>query len=142
MESVLRGEQFHDFLENMYGNKPRRWKKNLEGWDRLRFIVNCFTRLRYCSADGRLQLADKGHPGSQQEGYLPWFMVPDRKSRDDQIVFGHWSTLGLYLGHGVRSIDTGCLWGGKLTALRIDDGSEEIISINCPGERTPTGKKA
>lgn len=141
VESVLRGDHFRDFLENMYGNKPRRWKKSLEGWDRLRFIVNCFTRLRFCSPDGKLQLADKGSPGSQEEGYLPWFMVPNRKSRNQRIVFGHWSTLGLHLADGVRSIDTGCLWGGKLTALRLDDGSEEIIAIDCPGEKMPTGKK-
>jgi bis(5'-nucleosyl)-tetraphosphatase (symmetrical) len=141
VESVLRGEQFRDFLENMYGNTPKRWKKSLEGWDRLRFIVNCFTRLRYCSPKGKLQLIDKGHPGSQEEGYVPWFMVPDRKSRDDKIVFGHWSTLGLYLGHGVRSIDTGCLWGGALTALKIDNDSEAIISVGCKGERAPSGKR-
>lgn len=139
VEAVLRGDDFHDFLDNMYGNKPNLWDEKLKGWDRLRFIVNCFTRLRYCSAEGKLELKQKGRPGKQEKGDLPWFQVPDRKSRKKRIIFGHWSTLGLHLADGVRGIDTGCLWGGSLTALRLDDGSENVISYNCRGEKKPTG---
>ncbi len=137
VETVLRGPDFRDFLDSMYGNKPHTWKKSLEGWDRLRFIVNCFTRMRFCTPEGKLELKDKGGPGSQEAGYIPWFEVAERKTRDERIIFGHWSTLGLHLSDGVCAIDTGCLWGGSLTALRIDDGSEAVTSLACTAYHTP-----
>lgn len=136
VESVLQGGQYRDFLANMYGNEPDIWDENLDGWDRLRFITNCFSRLRYCDSAGRLCLKSKGEPGTQPEGYMPWYEVPGRKSRDKRIIFGHWSTLGLYRDSGVYSLDTGCLWGGLLTAMHL--GSDmSVTSFACPGYQQP-----
>ena len=145
VEVVLQGENYREFLANMYGDEPDTWNENLAGWERLRFITNCFTRLRYCNADGQLCLQSRGEPGTQLPGFLPWYEIPERKSKDLRIVFGHWSTLGLYresFGQrgGVFALDTGCLWGGLLTAMRLDgplsDG-REIYSYNCPGHKRP-----
>lgn len=136
VESVLQGEQYHEFLANMYGNEPDIWDDRLEGWDRLRFITNCFSRLRYCDGNGRLCLKSKGEPGTQPEGYMPWFEVPGRKSRDLRVVFGHWSTLGLYRENGVFSLDTGCLWGGLLTAMHLESDMG-VYSLACPGHQHP-----
>ncbi|MGM0593835.1 MAG: symmetrical bis(5'-nucleosyl)-tetraphosphatase [Pseudomonadota bacterium] len=135
VETVLRGERFHEFLGHMYGNKPVQWSPQLRGWDRLRFIVNCFTRLRFCTPDGELEFKHKGVPGEGRHDYLPWFALPQRRSRDTPIVFGHWSTLGLYRGDNVHAIDTGCLWGGSLTALRLEDRS--LHSLDCQGHARP-----
>ncbi len=136
VEAVLRGPRLPEFLAHMYGNRPRQWSADLSGFERLRFSINCFTRLRYCDADGRLDLNSTGPPGSQPPGQLPWFRVPGRASRDLNIVFGHWSTLGECSEPGVYPIDTGCLWGGALTALRID-GNPKRISLPCAGRRKP-----
>lgn len=135
VESVLRGEKFHEFLGHMYGNKPARWSENLSGWDRLRFIVNCFTRLRFCTPDGKLDFKYKGEPGTQDGEHLPWFSLPQRQNRGLPIVFGHWSTLGLYTEDNVYAIDTGCLWGGSLTALRLED--KAVFSLPCEGHSQP-----
>ena len=135
VEQVLRGEQFVPFLENMYGNKPKRWDENLSGWDRLRFIVNCFSRLRFCTVDGDLDFHHKGKPGGDETDVLPWFKIPQRRSRDERILFGHWSTLGLHRDDNVCALDTGCLWGGALTALRLEDGA--ISSLACPPTCAP-----
>ncbi|HHH48194.1 MAG TPA: symmetrical bis(5'-nucleosyl)-tetraphosphatase [Gammaproteobacteria bacterium] len=138
VEAVLRGDDYHEFLAHMYGDKPRRWAMDLTGWERLRFIVNCFTRLRFCRVDGELCLKAKGEPGTQPPGCMPWFQVPGRRSTQTRIVFGHWSTLGLYHGDNVLALDTGCLWGGLLTAARLD-GEAKIISCDCNGYRRPGG---
>ncbi|MBD3669510.1 MAG: symmetrical bis(5'-nucleosyl)-tetraphosphatase [Gammaproteobacteria bacterium] len=135
VESVLRSDDYRDFLDHMYGNQPDRWQADLTGHERRRFIVNCLTRLRYCSADGRLALDAKGKPGSQPEDTMPWFQAPKRKSRMTRILFGHWSTLGLYRDDNVIALDTGCLWGGSLTAIRLEDG--EIFSQDCPQTKRP-----
>ena len=145
VETVLQGENYRDYLSNMYGDEPNIWDEDLVGWERLRFITNCFTRLRYCNADGQLCLQSKGEPGTQIPGYVPWFQISERKSKDLHIVFGHWSTLGLYQdsfsqGGGVFALDTGCLWGGQLTAMRLDGASgskREIYSYDCPGHKRP-----
>ncbi len=136
VESVLRGAHYRDFLRQMYGNQPDRWDPALRGMERLRFITNAFTRLRYCDSQGRLDLAHKGKPGTQPAGLMPWYQVPGRKNRDLRILFGHWSTLGLSDYPGVYALDTGCLWGGKLSAMRLD-GEQEIIQIDCPATRRP-----
>jgi bis(5'-nucleosyl)-tetraphosphatase (symmetrical) len=136
VEAMLRGPQLVEFLAHMYGNRPRQWSRELSGFERLRFIINCFTRMRYCDVDGRLDLHSKGAPGSQPAGQLPWFRVPGRASRDLNIVFGHWSTLGACDDPGVYPIDTGCLWGGALTALRIDTTPERTC-IPCAGQLKP-----
>lgn len=121
---------------HMYGDKPERWSEALQGHERLRFIVNCMTRLRYCTRDGRIDLGIKGAPAEVKAPYLPWFKAPDRASRDVPIVCGHWSTLGLHLQDGVRAIDAGCVWGGALCALRIDQDAAPI-TLPCKTHQAP-----
>ncbi len=130
VQQVLRGDDLHDFLSHMYGDEPEVWSEELTGWDRLRFITNCFTRLRYCDAEGHLHLASKGAPGSQPAPFVPWFEIPERASRDLRVVFGHWSTLGKVEYPGVFALDTGCIWGGALTALRLE-GEPSYTRIDC-----------
>lgn len=137
LEAVLRGPQWQDFLARMYGDQPDCWSPALAGQERLRFIVNSFTRLRYCDTGGRLALKHKGAPGSQPDGLLPWFTVPGRASADLHVLFGHWSTLGYRDEAGIHSLDTGCLWGGILTALRIDTAPPQRFHIDCPMFRRP-----
>jgi bis(5'-nucleosyl)-tetraphosphatase (symmetrical) len=126
LETALRGRLAEDFYANMYGNDPDRWSEGFEGWARLRFFTNCFTRMRYCDPEGRLDLEMTGPPGSQPPPWLPWYEVPDRRSRSERILFGHWSTVRLdatvdFSRWKVYPLDTGCVWGGSLTALRLDD---------------------
>lgn len=135
-EAVLRSDNYLDFIAHMYGNQPDQWLPSLRGHDRIRFIINSFTRLRFCTTDGRLDLKNNGAPGTQPDGLHPWFDIPDRHSRDLKIVFGHWSTVGKQPRHGVYPLDTGCLWGGELTALRIGR-DPEYLRIDCPGQRKP-----
>ena len=135
VEEVLRGPLYIEFLENMYGNKPARWADDLEGWDRLRFSVNCFTRLRFCTPKGKLEFDHKGTPGTQADNYVPWFEVRGRESASEHIVFGHWSTLGLHLQKNISSVDTGCLWGGYLTALRLDKNPHRVVQLSCKSRR-------
>ena len=132
VEEVLRDEgSCRAFLAEMFGNKPKKWDPDLKGADRYRFIINCLTRMRYCTPEGRLNFADKGPVGTQKKGYLPWFAVPERRSRGEKIIFGHWSSLDGETGvPGVFALDTGCLWGGRLSALRLDF-PPEIIEIGC-----------
>ncbi len=124
VEALMRSDGFGLFLEVMYNNLPDIWSDDLKGFDRVRFIVNCMSRLRYCDQAGRLALEYKGAPGSQPDGVIPWFDVSGRRSADESIVFGHWSTLGIGLRNNTWSLDSGCLWGGKLTALRLDSEPE------------------
>lgn len=119
LEQVLRSDDAHEFFMHMYGNEPSSWSKELTGMARLRFITNCFTRLRFCDARGKLALAEKGAPGSQKNGVMPWFEISNRASRHDRILFGHWSTLGYRRAGNVWALDSGCIWGGKLTALKL-----------------------
>jgi len=125
VEHILREGDYREFFNHMYGDTPVRWSEDLKGWERLRFITNCLTRLRYCAADGRVTLKEKGPPGSQPGEFMPWFEVPDRRSRDLRIIFGHWAMLSLspleMERHQVFHVDTGCCWGGSLTALRLSD---------------------
>lgn len=136
VETMLRSDRVVDFIEHMYGNKPRRWSDELSGWKRMRFTVNCLTRLRFCDDEGCLKLKYKGPPGSQPAEFHPWFELPERKSSDLNIVFGHWSTLGKRDDPGVFPLDTACLWGGELTALRLD-ATPQWFSLPCAGEQTP-----
>jgi len=121
VESVLRGPGYRDFLAHMYGNQPDRWDDDLQGMDRLRIITNAMTRMRICTPDGQMEFRFKGEPQNIPEGYLPWFDVKKRNSKKDTLIFGHWSALGLVLRKRVIGLDTGCLWGGKLSALRLED---------------------
>jgi bis(5'-nucleosyl)-tetraphosphatase (symmetrical) len=137
VEATLRSDDHIAYFLDMYGNKPRRWDPALEGMKRLRFITNCFTRLRYCAMDGTLALKEKGPPGSQAAGAVPWYSHPARASRDERIVFGHWSTHGYAALHNVWAIDTACLWGGTLTALRLDGPAPEAVHYACEGQADP-----
>ena len=121
---------------HMYGDKPDVWSEGLEGYDRLRFIVNCMTRMRYCNADGRVALKIKSLPSEVQPPYLPWFRVPGRASREARIVCGHWSALGLHFEQNVSAIDTGCVWGGALCALRVDEQAPPV-QVPCKGHLQP-----
>ncbi len=121
LEHALRNEaRSLELFTHMYGDRPDRWSADLRGLERLRFITNCLTRLRFCRADGSLELKFKGEVETAPAGVVPWFRAPQRRSRDLRIVCGHWSALGYYDGDGVLSIDTGCVWGGKLCAVRLD----------------------
>jgi bis(5'-nucleosyl)-tetraphosphatase (symmetrical) len=122
-----------EFYARMYGNEPDRWSPGLSGYDRLRFTVNCLTRLRYCTADGRLLMKPKGPPEEAPAGAIPWFRVPGRRSAGARLLFGHWSALGWYSGEGVVSLDSGCVWGGRLTALRLDVPGAEPVQVCCEG---------
>lgn len=138
VEAVLRSEAHQEFFHAMYGNRPKLWSDGLKGIDRLRFIVNCFTRLRFCTPEGTLQLKEKGPPGTQRDpAALPWFDVPGRFSQGTRIVFGHWSTLGYVARNNVWAIDSGCLWGGRLTLLRIDLPTPQPFHLDCAGARDP-----
>jgi bis(5'-nucleosyl)-tetraphosphatase (symmetrical) len=136
-EAVLRAPDYAHFLERMYGNEPRAWDASLTGIERLRVIVNAFTRLRYCSPAGEMEFHHKGAPGTQPPGWLPWFDVPGRMSRDATVVIGHWSTLGLVNRPDLVALDTGCLWGGQLTAVRL--GDRRVFQVACPQTKSPKG---
>lgn len=135
LESVLRGPTCQTFLAGMYGNEPRTWKKQHTGQDRLRFIANVMTRVRYVEADGGLDFQNKGAPADASKQLTPWFDAPKRRNRDVRILFGHWSTLGLLLRDDVVSLDTGCLWGGQLSAFRLEDA--RLFQVQCQARRQP-----
>jgi bis(5'-nucleosyl)-tetraphosphatase (symmetrical) len=128
VETALRASDYRRFLENMYGGTPERWDDALEGWDRLRVIVNAMTRLRFCTRDGRMVLDAKGL--TPPEGTLPWFEARPAR-REPAIVCGHWSALGLRLTRRLAALDSGCVWGGALSALRLEDRA--LIQLECSG---------
>jgi bis(5'-nucleosyl)-tetraphosphatase (symmetrical) len=128
VEAVIGGDQVDTFLPEMYGDRPNHWDATLTGNDRLRFITNSLTRLRYCDRSGLLDLAPKGPPGTQAKRLWPWFELPDRAAAAVRIVFGHWSAAGLVQRKNLLGIDTGCVWGGTLTAVRLD-GPTRIYQI-------------
>jgi bis(5'-nucleosyl)-tetraphosphatase (symmetrical) len=134
-EAALQSPHYREFFAQMYGNAPVAWDAALHGVERLRVIVNAFTRLRYCSAEGEMEFHHKGAPGTQPAGWLPWFEVPGRRSAEATLVIGHWSTLGLINRDDLIALDTGCLWGGRLTAVRLDD--RQVYEVQCPQARFP-----
>lgn len=138
-EAAIRGPEAAGFFRHMYGNAPERWHDDLEGWQRLRVIVNAFTRLRFCTEDGRMDFAHDGAPGTQPPDLHPWFRVRARRSRGTPIVFGHWSLLGRHDADGVICVDSGCLWGRELTAVRLADGARAFVGVSCPRYRAPDG---
>jgi len=127
-EQRLHGSSYRRLLKNMYGDRPM-WSTRLKGIERDRAIINVLTRMRYCTVRGRIAFEEKGAPGSQQPGLYPWYEVPGRVERDLNIVCGHWSTLGLLIGQRVHAIDTGAVWGGKLTALQLDHEDLRIVQV-------------
>lgn len=120
VEAALQGEDFLYFLANMYGNLPSTWNDKLIGIDRLRLITNAMTRLRVCNEHGEIEFSFKGELQDVPDGLMPWFDVPNRATQDTQVIFGHWSALGLQYRHNVYPLDTGCLWGGQLTAMNLE----------------------
>ena len=122
VEAVLRGTRTKDFLKHLFGDKPARWNDALKGWDRLRFIVNTMTRMRFCTPEGRLALEGKGPPSKAPSGSVPWFRTPLAAWKTHTVVCGHWSALGFHREPGLIALDSGCVWGGKLTAVRLEDG--------------------
>ncbi len=131
VEEVLRADDYKEFFLHMYGNQPHRWQPSLTGWQRLRFITNVFTRIRYCDESGLLNLKVKADPADVIAPIKPWFTFKNRKNVGETIVFGHWSTLGFVRSHNVICLDSGCLWGGRLTAIRLDDPETPVHQIDC-----------
>lgn len=129
VEGVLRGPLCDEFLGRMFGGEPRRWRDDLTGYDRLRFTVNALTRMRFCAEDGTLSFSEKGPPGSQRPGLWPWFAAPDRRSADLDLVFGHWAALGYHRAPGIYALDSGCVWGNRLTAVRLDEPGVPAWSV-------------
>ncbi|TMH37456.1 MAG: symmetrical bis(5'-nucleosyl)-tetraphosphatase [Betaproteobacteria bacterium] len=139
VEAMLASDEHDDFLRQLYGDEPSCWSSSLTGYDRLRVIVNVCTRLRYCSADDVLQLAEKRGPDHTPQGYAPWFAHPQRKSSGVTVFCGHWSTLELLIAPRVVMLDSGCLWGGTLTALRLDDWRLFQVPSRAPLDPAPKG---
>jgi bis(5'-nucleosyl)-tetraphosphatase (symmetrical) len=130
-EQALRCDP-EQLFNRLYGDQPDRWDDALAGEERLRFIANCLTRLRYVDANGRLALRAKGSPRRPQtQSLIPWFEAPNARWRGARVVFGHWSTLGLFNNADVTGLDTGCVWGGTLTALRMDDPDAQPVHVAC-----------
>jgi bis(5'-nucleosyl)-tetraphosphatase (symmetrical) len=136
-EQALRRDP-EKLLKRLYGDQPDRWDNDLKGEERLRFIVNCFTRLRYVDSEGRLALRVKGSPKKpQSKSLIPWFDAPDARWHGPRFVFGHWSTLGYFKNDEVTGLDTGCVWGGTLTALRLDDPGAKPVQVPCAASALP-----
>jgi bis(5'-nucleosyl)-tetraphosphatase (symmetrical) len=135
-EALIRHSDRNRLFQHMYGDEPDHWDESLAGWARTRIIINAFTRLRYCHADGRLDLRPKMRPGDQPSGLLPWFVLPAHRSDVTRIIFGHWSTLGFLHTDKITALDSGCLWGGRLTAWRVDAPAEPV-QVPCPAHLTP-----
>ncbi|MES3025123.1 MAG: symmetrical bis(5'-nucleosyl)-tetraphosphatase [Pseudomonadota bacterium] len=144
VEATLRGPGWIDFLREMYGNEPARWDDGLSGMARLRCIVNVLTRMRLCAPDGTMDFKQKdtsdGAQGSGGPTLLPWFELPERRSADVTVVFGHWSARGLLMRANVIGLDSGCVWGGQLSAICLDDRA--LLQVDCPEYKKAGGKKA
>lgn len=136
VEHALAGRGYLELLASMYGNQPDEWRDDLKGPDRLRVIINAMTRLRLCTRSGKMDFKHKSAPRALPEGYFPWYAVPGRASAGNQILFGHWSTLGLHASKDVVALDSGCLWGNALSAMRLHD--RRIFQIDCKGMRGTT----
>jgi len=146
VEAVLRGPALGDFLQQMYGDEPHAWSDALSGVDRLRVIVNSLTRMRFCDAQGRMEFTSKEGSSAAPPGYMPWFDVPGRQTAAITLAFGHWSTLGWLDRPDVLALDTGCVWGGSLSAVRLGgtkrSGNDrvlarELIQVKCEQAQQP-----
>lgn len=140
-EAVLQSENHDEFLRVMYGNQPDYWpkkgEKKLQGYERTRFIINSFTRMRYLDTKYRMDMNDNGAPGTQKAGLIPWFELINKKLQKKTIIFGHWSTLRKNQFKNLYALDSGCVWGNKLTALCIKGKKHKLISLNCKGQLKP-----
>ncbi|RZS57965.1 symmetrical bis(5'-nucleosyl)-tetraphosphatase [Sphaerotilus mobilis] len=137
VEQLLQGPDLADFLPVMHGNEPACWDDTLTGPARWRFIINTLSRIRFCTSDGRLDFKLKEGADTAPPGLMPWFDVPGRRSASTPIAFGHWSTLGDLDRPDLLALDTGCVWGGRLSAARIDGGRREIVSVGCAQAQAP-----
>jgi len=140
VEDALRGPGLADFLHQMYGNAPAQWHDDLTGADRLRVIVNVLTRLRFCTPAGKMEFSVSDGAAAAPSGYLPWFAVPGRQTANVRVAFGHWSTLGWLNRPDVLALDTGCVWGGCLSALKLassPDTAHELIQVRCQQAQKP-----
>jgi bis(5'-nucleosyl)-tetraphosphatase (symmetrical) len=136
VEDMLQGPRFHEFILNLWGSEPASWSDDLTGWPRLRVIVNAMTRMRFCTRQGAMEFKTKGKLANAPKGYVPWFDLPDRQSAESVLVTGHWSALGLKITPNLLALDSGCLWGGHLTAVRLQD--RQVFQVDCsPGEAQP-----
>jgi bis(5'-nucleosyl)-tetraphosphatase (symmetrical) len=136
VEIELRSARYRDFFAGLYGSKPDRWRDDLGGADRLRVIVNAMTRMRFCSPDGVMNVSAKGGRDQAPPGFMPWFDVPTRQTRGVPILCGHWSALGLAIRRDLLALDTGCVWGGTLTAIRLED--RRLYQSPCAAAADPT----
>lgn len=130
VEAALQGTGYREFLAQMYGNEPLRWRDDLAGYDRLRVVVNAMSRMRLVTPDGAMEFSHKLGLASVPAGYLPWYDAPRRASRAERVIFGHWAALGLLLREDVICLDSGCVWGRALSALRLED--RRVIQLDCP----------
>jgi len=137
VEAMLRSDALSDFLHVMYADEPLRWSAALHGNERLRFIINVLTRIRFVAADGTLDLKTKEGSAGAPAGHHAWFDAPGRRSAGVPIAFGHWSTLGLVMRPDLLALDTGCVWGGSLSAVRVDGGRRELVQIACAQAQRP-----
>ena len=131
VEKILRSDQWLDFLGHMYGNTPARWTNQLSGWDRLRFITNAFTRMRYCTSDLSLELEFKGLPAAAPATLTPWFDLNRQSLGSTRLIFGHWSDLGIYRQHNLYGLDGGCVWGRQLAAMHLQSENGNIVTVSC-----------
>lgn len=139
VEERLHGADYRRLLRQMFGNKPEMWHVKLRGVERWRATINVLTRMRYVTPRGRMDFQEKGPPGTQKAGLYTWFAVPGRKPLDTRVVCGHWSALGLFIGLNVYAIDTGCVWGGYLTALRLDADTPQVVQVPANSGRLRDG---
>lgn len=140
VERELSSPRHPRLLRNLFGNRPAAWSSRLQGIERFRASINTMTRMRYCDVNGRIDFEAKGVPGTQKPGLYPWFAVPGMRRREARMVCGHWSALGRFAGLGVYAIDTGCVWGGQLTALRLDLEEPQYITVAAePHRKRPPG---
>jgi len=137
VEAMLSGPDLGEFLTRMYGNEPDRWDDSLQGVPRWRCVVNSLTRLRFCAVDGTMEFQTKDGSDGAPQGFMPWFDVPGRRTEGTPVAFGHWSTLGLINRDDLLALDTGCVWGGQLSAVRVDGTTRELIQIDCPQAQKP-----
>lgn len=135
VETALRGERWRDFLAELYGDAPDSWNDGLHGADRLRVIVNAMARMRFCTAEGTIEFRTKGETARAPPGFFPWFDAPGRARREHTVICGHWSTLGLKLRPDLLALDSGCVWGGSLSAVRLED--RKLFQVSCTQFQVP-----
>ncbi|MEK7915436.1 symmetrical bis(5'-nucleosyl)-tetraphosphatase [Burkholderia contaminans] len=142
LQRALRAPDWRDTLQGLYGNEPNQWSPNLKKRDRMRVAFNAFTRVRFCTPDGVMEFKANGGPDSAPPGYLPWFDVPGRRTEDVTVVFGHWAALGLMVRENVVALDSGCVWGNQLSAVRLtaDPAQRTVTQVQCEACRTPGGE--